>query len=395
MHPVIAIPAYSRGHSLQRLLDSVNEAVYPDDLNIELIISVDGGAATRVVEVAESFNFKHGRKTVVKQKENHGLNEQILWCGDLTLKYGSVIILEDDLFVDKYFYQYAVEALSFYKSNPKIMGIALFSPRYNQMAKLGFEPMYNGFSSYFAQFVCTWGEAFTKSQWTKFRIWYENADSKKIAKDPTIPNTVKSWEESWDKFLSAYMIKKDVYFVFPYNSYTTNFCDPGGVHTPSGSYQYQVPLAATDRPTDQFLFCEFHDSSVAYDAFLEPEAPELYNELGIPSNDIEIDIYGIKPLSILRNKKYVLTSKKCTSIIKTFKLGMRPVEKTVLDPVPNKETSKVGYSDHIYLAKSKNIISSKRPFFEQINYFSYYQMENKYFMRRYIFYLISKLIKSV
>lgn len=391
MHPVIAIPAYSRASSLQRLLNSINEAVYPDGPPIELIISVDGGASQSVVDIADSFDFKHGYKTVEKKEKNIGLNEQILWCGDLTRKHGSVIILEDDLYVDKYYYQYAVESLRFYKNDPNIMGIALFSPRYNQMAKLGFEAMANGFNAYFAQHVCTWGEAFTETQWSRFRTWFDVADRDEVDKDPHVPEVVKTWRGSWDKYLAAYMIQNDLYFVYPYQSYTTNFSDPGGVHTPSGTYQFQVPLAAVNRPAEQYLFCDYCDSLAIYDAFLEPKSPELYKGLGIRPEDIEIDTYGIKPISALQKKRYVLTSKKCSSVIKTFKLGMRPVEKIILDPVPNRENKRIGFSDHVFLAESKEIMSAKRPFYEQINYFSYYQIENKHFLRRYILSFLSKL----
>jgi len=392
MHPVIAIPAYSRASSLKRLLNSINEAVYPDGPPIELIITVDGGASQSVVDIADSFIFKHGSKTVEKKERNIGLNEQILWCGDLARKYGSVIILEDDLYVDKYFYQYAVEALCTYKNDPRIMGIALFSPRYNQMAKLGFEAMSNGFSAYFAQHVCTWGEAFTETQWSRFRTWLEVSDSDEVDKDPHVPAVVKTWRGSWDKYLAAYMIQNDLYFVYPYQSYTTNFSDPGGVHSPSGTYQFQVPLAAANRPAEQYSFCDYCDSLAVYDAYLEPKSPELYKELGIRPKDIEIDIYGIKPLSVLQKKRYVLTSKKCSNVMKTFKLGMRPVEKIVSDPIQKKVDPRFGFSNQVYLAESKNIESIKRPFYEQINYFSYYQMENKYFIRRYILNYLSKLL---
>lgn len=392
MHPAIIIPAYSRDDSLKRLLGSINDAVYPANTDIELIISIDGGASKSVMETAESFTFKHGNVTISKKEENIGLSNHLLWCGGQSHKYGSIIILEDDLFVDKYFYLYTVAALNFYKNVPKIAGIALYSPQYNQMAKLGFEAMNNGFTSYFIQKVCTWGEAFTSEQWTRFQNWYEKAEDEMVENNLEIPHTVKTWN-AWDKFFSAYMVEEDTYFVFPYSTFSTNFADPGGVHMKSGTDLFQVPLGAVGRPPEEFSFCTPDESTVVYDAFMEPGAPEIFEAIGISPDNLEIDFFGIKPISILKNKKYVLTSKKCRPVIKTFRMGARPIEKTILNPVPNRSTPKFGFSNHIYLSESKNIISPKRPFYEQINYYSYYQIENKYFFRRYMLHLAANMLK--
>ena len=390
MQPVIVIPAYSRSKSLKRLLTSVNKSRFDTKNPPKLIISLDGGADQDVVQVADTFQFQHGCKTVVKRNENLGLEKHILWCGDQAQKYGSAIILEDDLFVDPYFFTYAKKALQFYQHDLRIAGIALYSPRYSQFNKLGFEAMNNGFSSYFMQKVCTWGQAWTAKQWTGFRQWYENVNERQIDANPAIPKTVKNWN-SWDKFFSAYMVEKNCYFVYPYISYTTNCADPGGVHMSKGSNRFHVPLGADNRPEKNYSFCMFNDSSVRYDAFMEPEAKEVYDALDLSPHDLEIDIYGIKPLSLLKDKKYVLTIKKCRKPLRVFRLGFRPIEKTILNPV-NKFSSGMGYSNHIYFAESKDIISEKRPFYEQIKYACYYMIETKYCFRNLILRFVKKYL---
>ena len=51
----------------------------------------------------------------------------MLQCGDISYEYGSVIVLEDDLFVSPFFYKYAVEAQEFYRDDNRIGGISLYN----------------------------------------------------------------------------------------------------------------------------------------------------------------------------------------------------------------------------------------------------------------------------
>jgi len=393
-YPVIIVPAYQRADSLHRLLMSLNNAAYPTK-EIQLIISTDGGASEDVIDVAETFHFSHGNKHVIKREENLGLRKHIIWCGDQTETYDSVIVLEDDLYVDRYYYHYAVNALKFYENDERVSGISLYAKRVNMAARLGFEPMNNGYSAYFMQTPSSWGQAWTKKQWADFKEWYRTADLDTVTNNPRLPAVLKRWPDtSWLKYFAVYMIEKDNYFIYPYLSYTTNCADAGGVHMPEGTQMYQVPLGAYNRPPDKFSFCKPDESAVLYDSFMEPAAEEIYQRFDLSPNDLEIDLHGIKSLSLLEKKKYVLTSKKCHDPIEVFRLGFKPIEKIILDPEASYEPSS-GYSDYIFLAESDNIESEKRPFYHQMNYYSYYQTENRYFYRRYILHLIQKLMNKV
>ena len=392
--PVIIIPAYSRPDALLRLLNSINNSVFPQR-NIQLIISLDGGATDTVENVADSFRFKHGEKTVIKRESNLGLREHILWCGDQTETYGSVIILEDDLLVDKYFYLYTLQALRFYESDKEIAGISLYSQRINVISKLAFEPLYNGYSAYFIQSPSSWGQAWNSDQWSRFRDWYITADKHQVDNSENVPQTIKNWPEtSWKKYFAAYMAESDTYFAYPYHSYTTNCADPGGVHMADGSPMYQVPLGAENRPQDKFSFCKPVESAAVYDTFFEPLSDEIYSVLELAPDELEIDFFGTKPVSLLKKKKYVLTSRKCSNPIRVFRYSFKPIEKTVLEPVNEPDSDRYGYTDHIYLAESCNINSSKRPFYQQVNYMSYYMLENRYVFRRYILFRVSTLINK-
>ena len=392
MKPVIIIPAYSRPQALTRLLNSINCADYPSN-DTRVIISLDGDASESVRKTATNFSFDHGTVEINEQETHLGLRKHIIWCGDQTEIYDSVIVLEDDLFVDRYFYHFATHSLQFYQNEEKISGISLYSYAYNPVSKLAFQPMYNGFLGFFMQVPSSCGQAWTANQWKRFKTWYDGASADKLEKNQGLPKIIKNWpESSWKKYFYAYMVELNLYFFYPYLSYSTNFSDHGGVHAKTATNFHHVALGAFKRPEDQFRFCRFKESTVYYDAFLEPLAPELFDEIGYSPNEIEIDFYGTKPISLLRRKKYVLTSKKCKNAMKIFRLGPRPIEKSVLNTVSGKSVPEFGYSDHIYLAKSNNIISEKRPFFEQVNYHSHFQMNNKYFFRRYMLYLITNLI---
>ena len=72
---------------------------------------------------------KYGEKIVLCHPERLGLRRHIISCGDLTEKYGAVMILEDDLYVSPDFYNYAMRALDKYGEHPQIAGIALSTKR--------------------------------------------------------------------------------------------------------------------------------------------------------------------------------------------------------------------------------------------------------------------------
>ena len=389
MKPAIIIPAYSRPLALKRLLISINNADFTSN-DIQLIISLDGGASESVRNVARNFTFRNGVFSIIEQPENLGLRKHIIWCGDQSEVYGSVILLEDDLYVDRYFYLFTSQSLEYYQHDEQISGISLYSYAYNPIAKLTFEPMHNGYSGFFMQVPSSWGQAWTAGQWGRFKNWYEDATIQTVDQNSGLPKAIKNWpESSWKKYFYAYMIEQNLYFFYPYLSYTTNCSDPGGVHAKIGTNYHQVSLGASQRPVDRFSFCDLEESEVLYDAYFEPLAPELFEGIGYPEDKIEIDIYGTKPIGLLKKKEYVFTSKKCSSPLKTYQLSFRPVEKTVLEEAEKYQPG-LGYSNYVYLAKPEDIITPKRPFYEQINHFSYYQTENKYFIRRYVLHVVQK-----
>ncbi len=378
MHPVIIVAAYSRDRSLHRLLNSLKIARYPNKTNIKVIISLDGGYSPKVADVAEQFksDFDLGEVEIIKRDKNIGLRNHIIWCGDQTKLYGSVIILEDDILVDPNFYYYAEEAIAFYAKDDRIGGISLYGQRYNEYVNLPFEPMHDFSSCYLMQIPSSWGQAWTEAQWDKFRHWYSTATADQLEVCPLVPGTVKKWPEtSWKKYYSYYLAVTSRYFVYPYLSYSTN-CADGGTHVKGkGTIKYQVPFARPDRPAEKFYFNTVGDS-VCYDSFMEPSSSFIYDLLGVRREEIEIDFYGSKEIGLLAKKPYVLTTKKVSKYEKCFFLSNKPFENCLRVQALDGGLS----GSYIYLADSKSVISNEPPIHILADYLSYFDTRSKKFI---------------
>ncbi|MGI2323711.1 MULTISPECIES: hypothetical protein [unclassified Methylococcus] len=380
MKPVIVVAAFRREKALARLLNSIQSASY--SFPVKLIISLDGGASPEVVRTATEFDFRHGTVEVVRRTENIGLRRHIIWCGDKAEEYGSAIVLEDDLYVDPYFYDYAVNALQFYRNETMVAGIALYAQKFNECAGLPFEPIYNGSSGYFMQVACSWGQAWTGDQWARFKDWYLNADENSVNNVGALPQYVKEWpESSWKKYFFAYIVEHNKYIYYPYITYSTNCSDPGGSHVKDGSDVYQVPLGMACRPLEEFKFFPFDGGLAYYDSYMEPINDEIFRGLGLDRRDLEVDLYGTKPLELLKKKKYALTSRDCKRYIRVFGAQFRPMEKNLLFDLDEHDVSRIGDGKYIYLTRSDDVVGAGNPYFKLARYYSYIPFASRRFAK--------------
>lgn len=321
--PVVVV-AFNRSNSLKRLLASLNEAEYTEN-DVPLIISIDKGDNNQdVLSVAESFTWLHGEKTVVYQSENLKLRKHVLKCGDYAFKYGNVIILEDDLYVSKYFYQYAEKALKFAENDERIGGISLYNHRFNVEAAEPFETIDDGYDNWYFQFASSWGEAWSKNQWENFKEWY--IKSPNIDQRDEIPQYVRNWPaSSWLKYFIAYLIEKNLFFMYPKKSLTTNFGE-AGTHVNKNNTNHQVPLQNAEMT---YHFSELDKSGCVYDAYFENL---LVESRVIREEKVTVDLYGQKLLTNEKRKSnYIVTRKSLPyNIVKTFGCNMRPHEENIL-----------------------------------------------------------------
>ncbi len=339
MNIPIVVVAYCRNNTLKRILTSLSKAHYPG--GVTLIISIDGGGPGNVIQVAKEFVWEHGQKEIIQHNNNLGLRKHILSCGAISQKYDGIVLLEDDLYVSPWFYDYVLNVSEYYQASPEVSGIALYSPRYNETAFLPFYPLNDGYDVFFMQLACSWGQIWLREQWKDFEKWYE--DNEKLANDQMLPLNVKIWPKtSWKKYFIKYMISKNKYFVYPRHSYTTNFGDKGQHH--EGVKKFQVPLIFG--AVDTFKFVEFKDSNVKYDAFCEIDSDCLKKlSENLSAYDFVVDFYGTKERHHY-DKSYVVTSKKCSEFFKSFDKSLIPIECNVIESIPG---------DKLFFAKVKDV----------------------------------------
>lgn len=323
--PAIVVAAYNRPESLKRILASLLQT--KDISGVPLIISIDNNAPVNlnIKEIADSFEWPFGEKEVIYQDEHLGLKKHIIKCGDLTEKYGSVIILEDDLLVSPYFYEYTVKALEYYDEDDNIGGISLYSQPRDEITEFPFTPLSNGSDVFFMQFPSSWGQAWTRKHWNGFKNWFQ--------KNSTIPDIpiseyILAWPKtSWKKFYAAYLIDTKKFFVFPRVSLTTNFNDPGTHFKLNVNNDGQAPLLITSM---DFIFSRLKDSQLVYDSFMELIA-ERYKHwpAALKEYDFELDLYGNKSKKTIQTP-YVITPKHTTKSILSFSRSLKPHENNII-----------------------------------------------------------------
>ena len=318
--PIIAV-AYNRPASLKRLLSSITAAYYPKDIKVPLIISIDYSGSDDCLKVAEETEWTHGPKEIIAHQKNLGLREHILSCGDIALKNDGVIILEDDCFVSKDFYNYALQTFEFYKDEPKVAGISLYSYEYNENAGMPFQPLHDGYDVYFMQVPSSWGQIWTKQHWVNFRAFYDQSP-KLNPEIHFLPENVFTWpESSWKKYFYLYIVLNDLYFVYPQVSHSTNFGDVG-THFTNTTQVFQVRL--NNGKNVNYRMPYFRISTNKYDAYFELLTESLRRLNPELPDSLTVDTYGTKQSSHIKTK-FILGLQANQKAISGFGLNMKPV----------------------------------------------------------------------
>jgi hypothetical protein len=364
-NPAIVIVTFNRPKSLERLLMNIAQAHY-EDTPVDLVISIDfqdSDSHSAVTKLAREFEWSKGSKHIIEHSTNLGLRAHVLSCGDLTSKYDSIIMLEDDLVVSRFFYDYTSKALNFYDNEEEIAGISLYNHKRNFLNGLPFELLGDHHDNYFLQIASSWGQAWTKKQWSSFKSWYEQNLSSAEAMNQT-PRGILNWpESSWLKYFIRYLVSQNKYFVYPKISYSSNFGD-SGTHNKRNNSDYQVPLSITDNKEPRFA--KLSDSVNVYDSYFEL-CPEILRRFCPGLNNIEftVDLQGLKHLASFA-LPYAISSKRLKNsnfAEKTFGLNLKPVAMNIIcDAAGN----------HFALAKIEDFDSSigiKRTSSEEWLYF--------------------------
>ena len=324
----LVVVGYNRPDSIRRILGSLERADY-DYEDIRLVVSIDHSEMEEVVRTAEECVWSHGSKEVFYRPERLGLRKHIISCGDMTEKYGAVMILEDDLFVSPDFYNYAMQALERYGDDPRIAGISLNTKRELLESPYPFFPLHTGYDVYFQQFASSWGQVWNRRMWADFKEWYEQNQT--LPRNVNVPLTVLNYPEtSWAKFYQTYVVEKNKFYVFSYDSLTTNFGD-AGEHFNHDSSAFQSVLFYGRKK--EYRMPAFEDG-VKYDIFGEPLG--LGKVLEVPEEELTCDFWGRKQEASY--KRYLLTCcRRPYQVVKQFSMCMKPMELNVMEQIPGKE----------------------------------------------------------
>lgn len=326
MKPAIVAVGYNRPDLMKRLLESVGAARFHAN-DITLIVSIDESDRSDEVEaVAKEFRWIHGEKIVRRFPERQGLRKHIVSCGDLSEKYGAVIILEDDLVVSEDFYSYTCAAHKQYSHDTRICGVSLYSFAWNQFNGYPFTPMQNGYDVYLGGMVVTWGQSWTKEQWISFKKWYLEHEDKLPLFNHSIPDEISGWTRSWGRYFASYMADKNKYYVYPYLARSTCYASLG---------EHSVNKLTITSAQTPLIYgeCDFRfgeiDELVCYDCFYERILSSDIKINGISADEICMDLNGMKKSA--KGYRYLLT---CSSFsyreIATYDLAMKPIEINVI-----------------------------------------------------------------
>lgn len=318
----IVVVTYDRLSSLKRLLDCLIKADF-DGEEVPLFVSVDKSGNDRTEKFASTFEWPHGPYKAILHPENLGLRRHILSCGDLLDTYEAVIVLEDDLTVRRDFYRYAKACVKTYDGDPAIAGISLYSFRVNYNTRYPFLPVRNGSDVYLMHCAMSWGEVWMRDAWRRFRQWYDT-HSEPFGDLAHLPGAIGGWgNNSWLKYHTRYCIEEGKYFVFPYESLSTNNGDPG-THTGGDGTFFQAELAL---PRKGFVLPPAGDIRVRYDGYFEAEY--LAETLGIPADELCVDLSGSKLGRVEARYRLTLASLPYRQLA-SYALSYRPIEMNIL-----------------------------------------------------------------
>lgn len=315
----IVVVGYNRLHGIVRLLKSLENAIYPDT-DIPLIFSIDCSGNEDLYQFVRDYKWNHGPKFVNIENSRLGLKKHIFQCGGLTEYFKAIILLEDDLIVSPQFYRYTLSALDKYGDDANIAQIALYRNEMNGYVGFPFEPECTGYDTLKIQATCSWGECWNKRMWDEFMSYLPNITNESIS-ECDMPHQIKGWTRAWSKYFYTYIIENNKFVIYPTNSVTTNFNDAGGEHGSSGNF-VQVSLLTQNIDFRMPNQAELTTYDVYYNNL------KIYNILGIPQNDLCLDIYGFNDR--IRGQRYLLSTRELPyKVVRSFGLEMRPIEANI------------------------------------------------------------------
>jgi len=266
----ILVIGHNRPASLAAALSSLSQALIP--VSVDLVVSLDDSYnQLSTYAVANEFDWIFGEYDIVRRESKFGLYRNVIEsCTLMSRNYDIFVVLEDDIVVSKHFLNYLLDYDSKVGDNPLFAGSSLYSYKVRELDNMPFSPVFYGFQNYIMQFPSSWGQFFYSSKWVEFASWL-NSDSNSEVK---LPAYIENWpKSSWKKQFVRFMLDRQLYFSFPFWSYSTNVGTRGVNHN-STLDLFDVPLALG---ISQDPFVRNLDKAPYYDASFGLVSPSLKN----------------------------------------------------------------------------------------------------------------------
>lgn len=191
---------------MTRLLDSLKAAEYfgyPVDLEIHL----DAGASEEIISFLKNdFIWPFGASGMILQSRRLGLAGMVTSAWKPPSDTEFAFFFEDDIEASKFYFEFACRAIFAYSDNERLIGVALSTPRYDEINLLTsiWLPEWEigrDWRVFLFQLPCSWGVLYFPWAWRSFLTYYKNASG-----FPVIPVTrINIWQRSWKRFLAELM----------------------------------------------------------------------------------------------------------------------------------------------------------------------------------------------
>jgi hypothetical protein len=255
----IALFVYNRPWHTKRTVETLQGNVLAQESELFIFGEKPGRKTSKEIEDVRTFirgikGFKS--VTIIERESGFGLDPAIIaGVSELINRYGTVIVLEDDILTSPYFLQYMNDALLFYKDNPDVMHIGGY------MFPISAEDIPETF---FCRSSFSWGWGTWKRAWDYFNpdlsqsipsldpesIYKFNLDGTfdywKMLQDQRKKNGQNSWDILW--YLTVFLHEGKC--LFPSRSLTNNIGRDG-----SGSHKEKsdaFDVAIWDNPITYF-----------------------------------------------------------------------------------------------------------------------------------------------
>lgn len=328
--------AYNRPAALARLLRSLERASV--NLSTDLVISIDGGGSNhrQVMALAAEFQWSRGKVEIIEHG-HLGLVDHFHFCGDLTERFGSLVLLEDDLIVGPNFHHWATAAIEAASHDRRVSGVCLSSPWFDGYRHLPFEPILDGSAGFYLQIPWFHGMAWSADMWRRYRTWQP--------REPTVPihrAFAQLDEDEWFPNAVRYLVDSGSYYLMPREAHATN-SGAAGQHFEQDSDFFQVPVQLGPPPAWQFHSLD--EAYAVYDDHLEPTATALKKLCPeLEDVDLTVDLLAVRdPATITTDR--VLTTRPVNRAERSWGMAMRPLPMNLVEGTPGTGISLAATTD--------------------------------------------------